>query len=105
VSPFELDPGTVQLDLNLTLSDSPSLYGELDYRVDLFEEATISWASSQLQCLFQQVVDDPQVRLSALRSLLTQADRTRWGEVGRGLGESRAESFRNRKRQAVAGRS
>jgi amino acid adenylation domain-containing protein len=61
------DTGTSKFDLTLALELGPKgCAGALEYRTDLFEEATIRRLGARLERVLAQVGEDPEVRLSRL---------------------------------------
>jgi hypothetical protein len=58
---FDSDPGTARYDLSLLLSESTDgkMYGYLEYRTDLFEEATITALATRFNDLLQEVTEAP----------------------------------------------
>ncbi|HYO14086.1 MAG TPA: amino acid adenylation domain-containing protein [Thermoanaerobaculia bacterium] len=97
---FEVD--TTQFDLNLTLSDSPhGLNAVLQYSRDLYEDLTADWMLERFRQLLEQVEENPEQRLSELGARLTDSERRRWSDLGSGLAQASAESFRSRSRRSV----
>ncbi len=75
VRPLELENGTAQFDLSLTLTERDGgLNGRFTYNTDLFDAATIECMAERLGYLLEQIAADPTQRLSQL-SLLTPAER------------------------------
>jgi non-ribosomal peptide synthetase component F len=58
---FDTDPGTARYDLSLLLNESTdgNVYGSLEYRTDIFEEAEIAALAGRFLDLLQEVTDDP----------------------------------------------
>jgi hypothetical protein len=58
---FDSDPGTARYDLSLLLSESADgkMYGYLEYRTDIFEEAKIAALARRFLDLLQEVAEDP----------------------------------------------
>ncbi|WP_414544489.1 amino acid adenylation domain-containing protein [Nostoc sp. CCY0012] len=70
-----IDNGTAKLDLTLSFKESEErLTGCLEYKKDLFDDATITRMLSHLQTLLEGIVANPQQRLDEL-PLLTAAER------------------------------
>ncbi|HYO67456.1 MAG TPA: amino acid adenylation domain-containing protein, partial [Archangium sp.] len=77
IQPLPLDSGTARFDLSLSLSESAQgLSGELEYRSDLFEAATVARMMEHLRLLLEDAVAHPERRLSEL-SLMSEAERRR----------------------------
>ncbi|HEX6293266.1 MAG TPA: amino acid adenylation domain-containing protein, partial [Herpetosiphonaceae bacterium] len=73
--PIGTERHTSQFDLSLTLSESPDgLRGQLGYRTDLFEAATIERLIGHYAVLLAAVVADPRQPIVTL-PLLTEAER------------------------------
>ncbi|MFY0566790.1 MupA/Atu3671 family FMN-dependent luciferase-like monooxygenase [Archangium lansingense] len=67
--------GTSKFDLSLVFAEGPEgLAGALEFRTDLFEEATIRRLAGHLEVLLRGVVDAPGLRVDAL-PLLTGPER------------------------------
>ena len=58
---FDTDPGTARYDLSLLLNESADgkVYGALEYRTDIFEEAEIAALAGRFLDLLQEMADDP----------------------------------------------
>jgi hypothetical protein len=58
---FDTDPGTARYDLSLLLNESTdgNMYGYLEYRTDIFEEARIADLARRFLDLLQEVAEDP----------------------------------------------
>jgi non-ribosomal peptide synthetase component F len=58
---FDSDPGTARYDLSLLLNESAdgNIYGYLEHRTDIFEEAVIAALSDRFLALLQEVANDP----------------------------------------------
>ncbi|KST65999.1 non-ribosomal peptide synthetase [Mastigocoleus testarum] len=71
---LEFDSGTAQLDIFLSMSESEEgLTGCLEYNTDIFDSTTITQFISNFQTLLENIVVNPQQRLSEL-SLLTATE-------------------------------
>jgi amino acid adenylation domain-containing protein len=74
IEPVAIGLRAVPFDLALSLQEAASgIVGSLDYRVDLFERATIIWLVRGLEALAQAAVQAPELRLSALGQVLAGA--------------------------------
>ncbi|TMD01247.1 MAG: non-ribosomal peptide synthetase, partial [Chloroflexi bacterium] len=77
VTAVPLDTGTAKFDLALTMTEGPDgLAGRLEYRCDLFDEATAERIVTHLQALLTCVTADPERRLSTI-PLLGERERHR----------------------------
>jgi hypothetical protein len=58
---FDSDPGTARYDLSLLLNESADgkMYGYLEYRTDIFEEAEIAALAGRFDNLLQEVAEAP----------------------------------------------
>jgi amino acid adenylation domain-containing protein len=71
---LDFDSGTAQLDMFLSLSESEEgLTGCLEYNTDIFDSATITQFINNFQTLLENIVANPEQRLSEL-SLLTASE-------------------------------
>ena len=71
---LEFDSGTAQLDIFLSMSESEEgLTGCLEYNTDIFDSITITQFINNFQTLLENIVVNPQQRLSEL-SLLTASE-------------------------------
>ncbi|NJO31107.1 MAG: amino acid adenylation domain-containing protein [Richelia sp. SL_2_1] len=71
---LEFDSGTSQLDIFLSMSESEAgLTGCLEYNTDIFDSTTINQFINNFQTLLENIVVNPQQRLSEL-SLLTASE-------------------------------
>jgi amino acid adenylation domain-containing protein len=75
LSSKSIDDGTAKLDLTLSMRDSEQgLTGWLEYKTDLFDDATLSRLLGHFQVLLAGIVAKPEQRLEEL-PLLTTAER------------------------------
>ena len=71
----EIDSQTAKYDLLLNLTETEAgLVGWIEYSTDLFESASIVQLLVYFETLLQAVVKQPQLQLSELKEILTQAD-------------------------------
>ncbi|AFY44059.1 non-ribosomal peptide synthetase [Nostoc sp. PCC 7107] len=71
---LEFDSGTAQLDIFLSMSESPEgLTGCLEYNTDIFNSTTITQFINNFQTLLTNIVTNPEQHLSEL-SLLTASE-------------------------------
>lgn len=71
---LEFDSGTSQLDIFLSMSESEEgLTGCLEYNTDIFDSTTINQFINNFQILLENIVENPQQRLSEL-SLLNSSE-------------------------------
>ena len=85
--PFKVDTGTAKFDLTLYLWESEQgLGGAWQYNTDLFESATIERVARHFQTLLEEVVANPERRLSDF-PLLAEAERhqleVEWNQTAR----------------------
>jgi hypothetical protein len=81
---------TSVFEFNLYLLDSPDgLIGSLQYSSDLFERATVVRMVSSFQQIVRQVVTRPEVKLSALHSMVDDFERTQRASSAQALKKSR----------------
>jgi natural product biosynthesis luciferase-like monooxygenase protein len=67
VTPLDVHTGSVFMDLNLAMEDSPEgLRGTLDYSTELFDGATMDWLLANFTQLLAAVLAEPEVQLSSL---------------------------------------
>ncbi|NJN13548.1 MAG: amino acid adenylation domain-containing protein, partial [Richelia sp. RM1_1_1] len=72
---LEFDSGTAQLYIFLSMVESEDgLTGSLEYNTDIFDSTTISQFINNFQTLLENIVENPQQRLSEL-SLLNSSER------------------------------
>ncbi len=83
--PLPAHSGTAKYDLNLSMTETPEgLAGSFEHSTDLFDPATIERLAGHLRVLLEGIVEDPDLRLSAL-PLLTPDERDRiaaWSAAG-----------------------
>ena len=82
---LESESRTAHFDLTLTIAEGEdSLYGDIDYRKDLFERATIERLAGHFEQLLQSIVAEPERRVSEFR-LLAEGEQqqllNRWNET------------------------
>ncbi|KAB8315453.1 amino acid adenylation domain-containing protein [Tolypothrix campylonemoides VB511288] len=71
---LEFDSGTAQLDIFLSMSESPEgLTGCLEYNTDIFDSTTITQFINNFQNLLENIVANPEQRICEL-SLLTASE-------------------------------
>ena len=74
VTPIEIETDTSMFDLSLMMEDTEEgLAGKFEYKTDLFVPATITRMVGHFQILLEQMVANPQQRISEL-SLLTYTE-------------------------------
>ncbi len=85
---LRIETGTVQFDLSLTLAEGPERFaGQLNYRTDLFDRATVSRLAGHFETLLATViaVEGKEEATIADLSLLTAGERQQllveWGDV------------------------
>jgi non-ribosomal peptide synthetase component F len=73
---LESHTGTSRHELKLTLTEtSEGLEGSFEYRIDLFDAATIDKMASHFQILLNQIATHPDIKLSDLAEILAETDR------------------------------
>ena len=92
LEPLEGEGGTAKFDLSLELfEDGLGLSGGIEYSTDLFDGATAARWANHLERLLEEVVADPDVRLSSL-DLLSLAERHQilgeWNDTRAGFPET-----------------
>jgi amino acid adenylation domain-containing protein len=74
VEAFDVDEGAAKWDLSLALTDnSQGISAYLEYNTDLFDAATIQRMLGHFEQLLEQIIKNPEVKLSEL-CLLTEAE-------------------------------
>jgi Condensation domain len=103
VQVIENESGTTRVDLQLTLSDEVDrLKGWLEYNAQLFDATTIARLSSDFLLVLDKIVAQPEIRLSELDHVLTEADKERQSARVRETQEARSQKFRTIRRKAVS---
>ncbi len=74
LSRLPLESGSAKLDLMLSLAEGGGLTGQLEYRTDLFDRATMVRLLGHFEVLLRAAVAEPERRLSSL-PLLTEPER------------------------------
>ncbi|MDQ1592737.1 MAG: hypothetical protein QOG71_3364 [Pyrinomonadaceae bacterium] len=73
--PLEVESGVAKFDLTLSLSESVAgLWGRLEYNADLFDEETARRMTRHFERLLEEMVSQPERRVSELE-LLTEGER------------------------------
>jgi amino acid adenylation domain-containing protein len=76
VQPFPLDRRQTTADLTLTIGERPEGLSMLwEYDVDVFDDATVARLARKLVGVFEAVVEDPQLSVSAIVGRLAHMDR------------------------------
>jgi amino acid adenylation domain-containing protein len=92
VSVLPVGTGAAKFDLSLSLMESPQgLEGQIEYREDLFEPATIASFAGHYQSVLEAIVADPGRRIGAL-PLIGAKERTRLLQAGRVSREQQADA-------------
>jgi hypothetical protein len=74
---LEVDSGTAEFDLSMTILEGPEgLRGTLQYNIDLFDAASIDRMLGHFQVVLEGITSDPEQRLSTL-PILTEEERQR----------------------------
>jgi len=75
LSPMEVEGGTSQFDLSLSVTDGQNgLIGKWEYNTDLFEGSTVSRMMSYFQTLLEGIVASPEKRIADL-PILAESER------------------------------
>jgi non-ribosomal peptide synthetase component F len=97
-----VESDTVQLDLVLHMADTArGLSGALHFSTDLFDEETCAKLLADFEALLQKVVAEPDITLKELKVAFAEADRLRWEDRGREVGEINLQKLRAVRRKAV----
>ena len=103
VQSMDIDSGTTRHDLQLTLWETANgLEGAFTYSTDLFDAATIACMAEQLKTLLAIVVEQRDVRLSALRAALDKVGQRHREKLAERLGETSRQKLKSSKRKVVA---
>jgi amino acid adenylation domain-containing protein len=93
---------TVQLDLVLHMAETArGLSGALHFSTDLFDEAACAKLLADFEALLHKVSAEPDLTLGQLKEALAEADRRRWEDRGREVGEINLRKLRAVRRKAV----
>ncbi|MBV9789120.1 MAG: amino acid adenylation domain-containing protein, partial [Chloroflexi bacterium] len=77
LEPLAVESTTAKFDLSLSLAETPhGLHGDIEYRTDLFEAATIERMVAHFQALLTAIVAQPEQRIDRLQ-LLDKIERRR----------------------------
>src|ERR1041384_4761227 len=102
MTPVEIDREMVQFDLILHLADTKEgIVGGLQYRTGLFEASTMRRLFRHFETILTNVVTSPEVRLSTLASILSEADRQLVVEQGKQVTAIGLQKLKVARRQAV----
>jgi FkbM family methyltransferase len=92
-----------KFDLLLTLTETAhGLHGSMEYSTDLFNASTIERIVSLFQTTLQNIAAEPDLSLSDLRGILTEADKQRQLMNERELEHARAQKYKNTRRTALS---
>ncbi len=101
---LDINTAATRHDLQLTLWETGNgLEGAFTYSTDLFEGETISCMAEQFRSLLAVVVEQPQIRLSALRVVIDYAGRAYRDKLAGRLEEESRRILKSTKRKAVSG--
>jgi alpha-ketoglutarate-dependent taurine dioxygenase len=93
LDPVEFDLGVVKFDLTVWMTEQPDgLWATWCYRTDLFDEATIETMHRRYVTLLQNIVTQPENRLSALE-MLTEEEKGKQTQRKRELKETNFKKF------------
>lgn len=100
---IETSNGTAKFDLLMNLVEHQGcLVGSLEYATDIFETATIERLLELFEVLLSAVTKQPEIRLSALETMLAQAERQHRMMRGQELRESRRQKLKNVRRRIAS---
>lgn len=100
ISPVFFEINTASFDLVLAVEDSArGLGGAFIYSTDLFDAEIIARMSRDFEFLLSVVAADPDIKLSAIKERLLEANRQQAVEKWRELTESNRHKLRNSRRQ------
>jgi amino acid adenylation domain-containing protein/FkbM family methyltransferase len=92
--PFESDGNTAKRDLTLFMTDTDQgLRGTWNYNSNLFNASTIQHLSAQFELLLTKAVGEPDVRLSGILEILTEARRNQTAMEKKERRDSRLSQF------------
>ncbi|MEM8778778.1 MAG: aminotransferase class V-fold PLP-dependent enzyme, partial [Cyanobacteria bacterium P01_G01_bin.49] len=99
---FDIERETVRHDLLLGLWEtSEGLKGKFEYKTDLFYEATIARLIEQFKLLLQQIVDQPNITLQEIKSMLIQQDEQQKTRQKQELRVKELEKLKTIKRKTI----
>ena len=98
-----MDKGMVQFDLILHLVDTgESIVGTLQYQTGLFEASTMQRLFRNFETILTKAIESPDVKLSSLTSILSEADRELLTEESKQVAALSFEKLKTVRRRAVA---
>ena len=102
---FDIDNPTAKFDLLFNLEETPDgLIGAMDYSTDLFDADSISEMLDCYNALLNRVVNEPEVRLSALAEMVSDAFRLRKTRKEQALEDARLKMYaKTRRKMKVEG--
>ena len=100
---MEIERTTVRHDLNLNLRESAEgLSGVMEYRIDLFDEATIKGWVRQLLMILEEVSVRPDVTLDALSVMLSEVDRQLQAGREKDFREASRRKLQDKRRKVIS---
>jgi non-ribosomal peptide synthetase component F len=103
LSPLEIDNQHAQLDLIVNLVDTgQGLRGRVEYATDLFEATTVDRLWQEFETVLRSVAADPQLPLSALKKMLTEAGAQRRADEQARLEEKSLHKLKRIKRRGIS---
>lgn len=73
--PLEIDCGTSKFEIKLSIWESSEGFkGSFEYKTDLFDPSTIIRMASHFEILLYHVVEQPEIKLNELATIVTKAD-------------------------------
>ncbi|MEA5621857.1 non-ribosomal peptide synthetase [Nostoc sp. UHCC 0251] len=105
LSILEGDSGTVRHDLKLQLTEMPEgMEGFFEYKIDLFHAPTIARMTVILETLLTKVVEQPDIRLDQLVTLLQETEKQQQNIQNQELQQARIQKLGKVGRKAIAGK-
>ncbi|MFZ0749406.1 MAG: hypothetical protein WAM70_08620, partial [Pyrinomonadaceae bacterium] len=100
--PVAIKLDVAQLDLILRLTESgQSILGSLEYRTDLFDTSTISRMLRTFGRLLDELIMQPDARLSVLVATLTEAEKQERDVEKKELKQSLSYKLKTRRRASI----
>ncbi|WP_414542084.1 amino acid adenylation domain-containing protein [Nostoc sp. CCY0012] len=105
LSILEGDSGTVRHDLKLQLTEIPEgIEAFFEYKIDLFHATTIVRMAVILETLLTKVVEQPDIRLDQLVTLLQETEKQQQNIQNQELQQARIQKLGKIGRKAIAGK-
>ncbi|QIR40551.1 AMP-binding protein [Tolypothrix sp. PCC 7910] len=76
LQPQEVDSGTSKFDLKFSIWESAAGFqGSLEYKIELFNSTTITRMINHFEMLISRVIENPDIRVDELETILSETDR------------------------------